>query len=393
MTILIAARNAEETIERAVASCARETKCRLLLVDDHCTDRTVVRARSAAGGRLRVVPAPDPGGVGAARQCGLDAVDTEFAAWLDADDEWIPGRAERLTESLRAGHDVAIDAFDLHDGASGGRLRRLTPPAFLRTPGGAVRLFERNWLPGDTPVGFRVETFRRAGGYDPAIYGPESYDLLLRTLAQGAKFSWSDDLGYRIYAYPGSVSRNVARQRASVAAALRKHEYDEIATLFARAGYAPRVTAWALVSVALFRDEPVAALQFLGEASPPEADAAQVLEPEGPWPYPEGWRRAFAVGVIMLLLGGYDDVAIEALRKAEALQPAPETANNLGVALARSGHVKEACACFSRALALFPGYADAACNLAAPSPDRVTTHPLRHAAHRLECAGPAWSLH
>src|SRR5206468_2420392 len=110
-----------------------------------------------------------------ARQTGLDAAETEFAAWLDADDEWVPGRMARLQAMLRSGCDIATEAIDLYDGPSGSWLKRLPVPAFLRGPRGAVRLFERNFLPGDTQVAFRVKAYREARGYDGAICGPESF--------------------------------------------------------------------------------------------------------------------------------------------------------------------------------------------------------------------------
>ncbi|MGE3957562.1 MAG: glycosyltransferase [Vicinamibacterales bacterium] len=382
LTIMMAARNAAATIERAVRSCAGETRVPLLLVDDHSTDDTVALARRAAGGHLRVIQAPDPGGVPVARQAGLDAVETPFATWLDADDEWVPGRMPGMLAALEGGADVAVDAFDLHDGITGARLRTLTAPAFLRRTGGAVRLFERNWLPGDSPVGFRVDRFRAAGGYDAAVYGPESYDLLLRAIAGGARFHWSDRIGYRIYAYPASVSRNIARQRAAIATALGKHGWESIRGLYRAAGYGERIAAWALVSVALFRRQPAEALAFLEEASPTDAPPDEVLEPDGPWPLPEGWRRAFTRGAALLLLGGRDAEAADACAAAEQLDATPEGANNLGVALARLARHDEARAQWEEAGRRFPGYADARVNLSTPGADAITTHPLRRLSSR-----------
>jgi glycosyltransferase involved in cell wall biosynthesis len=386
LTIMIAARDAAATIERAVRSCLGETSTPILLVDDHCTDHTVAIARRVAGDRLRVIPAPDPGGIPVARQAGLDAVETPFATWLDADDEWVPGRAQRMTRALESGHDVAVDAFDLYDGTSGARLRRLAAPAFLQRPRGAVRLFERNFLPGDSPVGFRVDRFRDAGGYDAAIYGPESYDLLLRAIARGARFTWSDEVGYRIYAYPGSVSRNLARQRAALAMALRKHTYESVRALYVDAGHPRRVAAWALVSMAMFRFDAAAAVQFIDEASPAAADPLEVLEGDGPWPFAEGWRRAFGRGTALLVAGNHDAEALSELLRAESLDPTPEGANNLGVALARAGRRDDAMAAFAQAECRFPGYADARQNAAAAEPSHITTHPLRRLSSRNDYA-------
>ena len=388
MTILIAARNAAATIERAVASCLGEPDAALLLIDDHSTDATVALARAAGGARLRVIAARAPGGVAAARQTGLDAIETDFAAWLDADDEWVPGRLGRLTAILRAGSDVATEAIDLHDGPSGAWLRRLPVPEFLRGPRSAVRLFERNFLPGDTQVAFRVAAYREAGGYDPAICGPESFDVLLRAVRRGARIGYGSEAGYRMHAYPASVSRNVSRQTAAIAAVLRKHAYKDVRELFLASGYDSRVAAWGLVSMASFRQDPKSALRFLDEASPKPGDPAVVLEPDGPWPFPEGWRRAFHRGTTLLLLGGRDREAAMELHHAEAIEPTAEGANNLGIALARLGHRKEAGVQFAIAMDRKNGYYDAAQNAAAPSPTLITTHPLRRAASRTDYVAP-----
>jgi len=381
VTILIAARNAAATIHRAVSSCLPEQGARLVLIDDHATDDTVRIARATAGRRLRVVTAPGPGGIGAARQAGLDACETEFAAWLDADDEWVPGRMGRLTAMLERGFDVAVESIDLMDGPTGAHLRRLSTPMFLRGPGGPARLFERNFLPGDTQVGFRVSEFRDAGGYDPAIVGPESYDLLLRAIRRGATFAFGDDAGYRMHAYPHSLSRDVTRQARAVAAVLAKHEYADIRQLYRAVGYGGRVAAWALVSVALFRQDWASALEFLHAACPPSADPREVLEPDGPWPFAEGWRRAFTRGTT-LLLAGLTDSAEPELRLAESIMPTAEGANNLGVAWTRQGRTAEAAASFAAAEARCPGYYDARVNAAREGGARITTHPLRRRPSR-----------
>lgn len=384
LTIIICARNAAETIERAVSTAARDEQCCLLLVDDGCTDTTVDLARRAGGARLRVVQAVAPGGIPRARQTGLDACETGYAAWLDADDAWMPGRAARIVDALETGADVYCEAIDLIDGATDRILRRLTVPHFIQRERHPARLFERNHLPGDSQVGFRVASFRAAGGYDADVYGVESFDLLLRVIARGAVFAYGDDVGYRMYAYPGSVSRNLARQRASLAIALRKHDYEQVRILCLAAGQSARVAAWVLVSMAIFRDEPREALGFLDLASPADGDPDEVLEPDGPSPLREGWRRAFQRGTCLLLAHGDCGQAVAELARAHALAPSAESANNLGVGLARRGEWRQAHECWTEALTLFPGYLDARLNLEDPQAERLTTHPLRRQASRSE---------
>lgn len=384
LTILVIARDAADTVERAIASCRPEA-CPIVLVDDHSRDDTVARARAMAGSCLTVVEAPDPGGVGVARQCALETAQTEFAAWLDADDEWIPGRAARFETMLDAGSDVVAEAIDLVDGPSGAWLRLLTVPDFLRRPGAAVRLFERNFLPGDTQIGFRTRVLREVGGYDRSLRGAEGLDVLLRAVRAGARTAFGDEVGYRMHAYPGSLSRNLQGQRMALASALRKHDYADIRRLYEAAGYTERVAMWALVMVAQFRNEGAAALAFIDQASPNGADLDEILEPAGPWPFREGWRRAFHRGTALLALGDHK-AALGELARAEAVEATAEGANNMGVALARLGRRAEALSAFAAASGRFPGYLDATLNAAAALPSHITSHPLRRAPSRIEYA-------
>jgi hypothetical protein len=141
--------------------------------------------------------------------------------------------------------------------------------------------------------------------------------------------------------------------------------------------------------MAAFCHDTIAALQFLDEASPATRDHDEVLEPAGPWPFAEGWRRAFHRGTILLMSGEHDREAEDELRRAEAIMPTAEGANNLGVALARLGRAGASVAAFSRAESRFHGYADAAVNAAAPTPTRITTHPLRRLPSRNDYASAA----
>lgn len=388
LTIAICARNAAGTIQRAILSLMGEPHCPLILVDDHCTDNTVALARQVAGDRLQVITCPGTGGVSAARQTALQAMRTPYSTWLDADDEWIPGRAGRLLEGLQNA-DIATEPIELYDGPTGKYLRLLESPAFLEREKTPARLFERNYLACDTQVGFRVSTFLQAGGYDPGLDRAESYDILLRAIAQKARFHYGRTPGYKMYAYPGSLSRQIDQQKAATARALAKHSYDSIRQLCLYAGEPARVAAWVLVSVALYRGEPLEALRFIDEASPANARPEEILETDGPLPVAEGWRRAFQRGTVLLLAGQRDAEAAQELQKAQQYESTAEGANNLGVAYARLGQHTAAQQCFAQAQVHFPGYLDAKLNAAETAPVRITTHPLRRQASRSEYSAPA----
>ena len=76
------------------------------------------------------------------------------------------------------------------------------------------------------------------------------------------------------------------------------------------------------------------------------------------------------------------------LAEAHKIDPSPETANNLGVAMSRLGAGIVARRLFAQALKGYAGYVDAARNLMAQEPAAVTPHPLRQAAVRAERLAP-----
>jgi len=168
------------------------------------------------------------------------------------------------------------------------------------------------------------------------------------------------------------------------ATVLRKHSYKDVRELYLACGYDPRIIAWGLASMALFRRDAKTALRLIDEACPKHSNQSIVLEPDGPWPFVESWRRAFHRGTTLLMLGGRDREAAMELHHAEAIDPTPEAANNLGVALARLGHRKEAGAQFALAMDRRPGYYDAAWNAQEGSAERLTTHPLRRLPSRTD---------
>jgi glycosyltransferase involved in cell wall biosynthesis len=381
VTTAICARNASATIERAVRSAVLQGGP-VLLVDDGSVDGTADIAARAGGNALTVVRPPEHRTLGYARQAAVDAVTTDWILWLDADDEVLPGRAAHLLR-LAADHrwDAVWDAVELFAGETGTLVGELPMPPWMVVPGAAVRQFERNHAPG--PAWPLVSTrLARMVGYDPVLPTADDLDFMLRACTTGAELGFVTSVGYRQYAYRDSLSRDLAHQRFWASQVLRKHEYEDVRRLYLRSGHDGRVAAWALVSMALFRDEPSAALGWLELASPASADASEVLEAGGPWPSPEGWRRAFQRGTILLLLGGRDREAVGELQRAETIEPTAEGANNLGVALRRLGDGGAAATCFAEAQRRFPGFLDAQLNAESVHAARVTTHPLRRLASR-----------
>lgn len=382
VTIVICARNAASTIARAIRSAFAQRGA-VVLVDDWSEDGTAEAARMSVGEELRIVRPPAHRTLGFARHHGVHAVETEWLMWLDADDELLPGRADRLAAvARRESRDAVWDAAELWDGPGDRLIRPLPMPALMLRDGAGVRLFERNHLPGLAWPLVRT-SFAQQIGYDADLPTADDLDFSLRALRAGGRLGFVSECGYRQFAYPPSLSRDLEHQRRWVARVLKRHEYDDVQRLYLEAGYPPRLTAWALVSMALFRGEPEMALRFLDQASPVDGDPDLMIEEAGPWPFREGWRRTFQFGTCLLLCRK-DREAELMLRDAEEMEPTAEGANNLGVALARQGNIAGALEWWEKAERRFPGFLDARLNRDDPGAHRITTHPLRRQPSRSE---------
>ena len=375
-TILIAARNASKTIKRAIVSALAQGNYPILLIDDYSQDDTVARAKAIAGDRLEVVRPSEHRTLGLARQTGLRALQTPFAVWLDADDELLPGRVGSLVAALQAyDADLASDCVQLFDGITGLNRGILPIPSFLMGMHPLARLFERNYLPGIGSMGFRSDFALRIG-YDTSLHGAEDVDFVLRAILGGAMFRLLDGVGYRQHSYPNSLSRQIDNQRRMYKVALLKHDYDAVRKLYRIARLDARITAWGLLSMAIFREDYPAALGFLNEAEALTADPVEVLEPDGPLALPEGWRLFFHKGTVLLLMGRTRE-AIPQLEAAESILATAEGSNNLGVAKRNIGEDLEAQRLFELSLSRRPNLVDAKLNAADPTSLRVISHPCR----------------
>ncbi|TIN53954.1 MAG: glycosyltransferase family 2 protein, partial [Mesorhizobium sp.] len=88
VSFVIAAYNAEATLDRAIASAIAQkgVSVEIIVVDDKSRDATLDVARAYPGDIVRVVALANNRGPGGARNAGLDAARGRWIAVLDSDD-------------------------------------------------------------------------------------------------------------------------------------------------------------------------------------------------------------------------------------------------------------------------------------------------------------------
>lgn len=99
ISIIMAAYNAENTIEEAIYSVLNQTyrDFELLVVDDCSTDRTkeLVQHMAALDSRVKLIFNSINSGVSFTRKHGLDEANGNWIAILDSDDKWEPKKLEK----------------------------------------------------------------------------------------------------------------------------------------------------------------------------------------------------------------------------------------------------------------------------------------------------------
>ena len=98
VSVIMAAYNAEETIEMALNSIPDREDVEIIVIDDGSTDKTAQKVREF--GRARLVQHKQNYGLGKALNTGLKEASGEYVVMLDADDDFYPVIFEEIMEDL-----------------------------------------------------------------------------------------------------------------------------------------------------------------------------------------------------------------------------------------------------------------------------------------------------
>jgi GT2 family glycosyltransferase len=104
VTVLIPAYNAAQTITRALDSAFAQdySNFEVVVVDDGSSDATSEIVANYGRAEIRLLSLPQNRGEGGVLNAGIEIAKGEYIAFLDADDEWLPGKVSRQIELLEA---------------------------------------------------------------------------------------------------------------------------------------------------------------------------------------------------------------------------------------------------------------------------------------------------
>jgi glycosyltransferase involved in cell wall biosynthesis len=220
---VIPTRNRRSLLERTLASvlAQEEVEVSVVVVDEASTDGTADALASIADPRITIVQHPEPQGVAAARNAGLERVETDWVAFVDDDDLWAPRKLASQLDVLAASPEcewsctgaIVVDADLSIVGAEGVPV----------TEGLVDRLLEYNAIPGGgSSVVARTAVVRALGGFDPELRVVADWDLWIRLALESPLAPVDRPLvGYLRHA--GSMSRELEEIRHELERVAAKH--------------------------------------------------------------------------------------------------------------------------------------------------------------------------
>ena len=107
VSVIIPTYNYGRFIKEAIDSVTTQTfgDFEIIVIDDGSTDNTLEVLSGINDPRLRVITT-DNGGIGAARNHGLDHAQGDYIAFLDADDVWMPKKLEIQLQIIQENPEV-----------------------------------------------------------------------------------------------------------------------------------------------------------------------------------------------------------------------------------------------------------------------------------------------
>jgi GT2 family glycosyltransferase len=214
ISAVVPAFDAEATIGDAVDSILAQRgpfRIEVVVVDDGSTDATAARAAVRDG--VRVVRQPNRG-PSAARNLGIRESGGDLIAFLDADDQWPPGRLAAQLPILDADPDIGLVCGDctlVEDGRTvlgsffedaGLDEVFFGHPTRVRDPW--VKLFRLNYIATGSVLA-RRRCLEAAGGFAEDLHRVEDLDLWFR-VARHCGIGYTRTLCQRKHRRPGALS-------------------------------------------------------------------------------------------------------------------------------------------------------------------------------------------
>jgi len=363
VSVIMPVYNAEAWLEDAMASVLNQSygDFEFIVVDDGSQDRSpqIMRKFAEADPRVVLVEHETNRGAAAARNTAIRRSAGRYIMMADADDVQHPDRLKLTLELMeRERADMVFHDYELMD--EHGQPMGVTKgyPDDMDSGNALLHQLRRNHLCSGLALVRKTPDVM----FDESLASAEDFELFLRLLMRGYRCALLRQVLTYYRRHEANLSNDLAQSNRMVKTVLGRLDMEELRRIL-EVEYGRVETAKALAAVFLWRDEPEAAVRLLESL-------------------PFSWETEFYLGVSYYKMGDYPR-SLRSFEKLDEVRPDATVRNNIGVlAWLVSGDRKRAGECFASAVALRPGYLDAARNAEALATGdqaafRFTERPLR----------------
>ena len=230
VAVVIPAYNAAKTIGETLRSLVSQTypDFEAVVVDDGSSDCTAHIAASVADARIRVLRTTN-GGVSAARNRGIRVTESEYVAFLDADDLWHPEKLARQVAAMQSAPSFGMCVTGSIRIDDCGRDMGTMPLRTTDRPGEALLL--NSMIVGCLSSGMvRRAVLDDVGWFDHRFSQAADFDLWLRL---------STATGFLVLPEPLVRYRSAPGNMSSDPALLERDTFSVLDAFFARPEAAP----------------------------------------------------------------------------------------------------------------------------------------------------------
>lgn len=212
--VIIPAYNASKYIAKTIQSVLAQTLLphKIIVVDDGSTDNTVALVKSFNNDLIEIISIPNSG-VSKARNIGIRASQSEYIAFLDADDLWEEDKLKAQIEALIANPEKkAVYSYAIMCDDNGNLTTK--EPAYKNTPYPPGKqfeklLFEFNNISGSaSSVMIDANMLKSTELFDEAMCFAEDIDLWIR-IAKQSEFALVPKNHIKIRVHSSSTTRSV----------------------------------------------------------------------------------------------------------------------------------------------------------------------------------------
>jgi len=228
-SVVIPTYNRAELLQRAIRSALNQTfeDFELLIVDDCSTDQTGKVVESFLDERLRYIRHDMNKGAPATRNTGISQARSEYVAFLDDDDEYLPNYLAEMSRAFEGA------SSEVGFGWCGGRWLTYTsagpivtregtwqPPPFQDREEAYLSFVRSRHIGTNCGLAFRKSCFSTVGLFDERLTGgAEDTEFFIR-IVRHYDFIVVPDILIVIHLHPGSHLRTYSAKKA--------HDYEHI---------------------------------------------------------------------------------------------------------------------------------------------------------------------